>query len=199
MLQQELPRRNLLKAFASTGAFVLPAGFAIQATGCALFVADSVEDDLLVFNGQQARVLAAIAEACLPAQGTSDQVTKIVRRLDEELYFVSPMIREDFKLALDVMQYLPIAYGCFSRMTAMNPQDRVRFLTSVQHTRIEAIRAVVNACRMAIMISYYDLESSWSAIGYDGTFSGSPQVESVQRAHYRQRTTKATVGREERQ
>ncbi len=141
---------------------------------------------LLVMDEAQARTLFTFAETILPTgNGFPDiKTAKVINRTDEEFYFVDSNIKSDFKLALDVMEYLPVFYGEFSRFSKMDHSDRLAFLKSLNDTTNETVRAVVNNCRMITYNMYYGHESTWQNIGYDGPFSRRPEVLGEQRRHY---------------
>lgn len=191
MQGEKLPRRRFLKITA-----VVVGGAVAAAAGTWAFLAGEEDDDrvrdtdfgpLLVFNRARAATLGAFADTILPAgdRFPSAGEARVVHRLDEELYFVSPPIRSDFKTVLDVFDLLPLAYGYFSTFTGLDRGDRLRFLAETQKTRSDTVRIVVASLRMAVMMMYYGHESSWSAIGYDGPYEKSLEpVASAQRDHY---------------
>jgi len=190
MLEQPLPRRRFLKLFATTSAYAVSSGIALQLSGCDThtpLLEKTITEQfgpLMVFDEPQANILYALSEAYISNAKNTQQLTGVIQRLDEELYFVSDSIREDFKLALDVMEHLPLAYGKFSRLSRLTIDQRRLFLVAIQGSGIQTIRAVANACRMAVFMTYYNQESTWSTIGYGGTFSQLPEKLSPQRQHY---------------
>lgn len=196
MLSQPLPRRRLLKLFTKSSALLVPAA-SIQLLACSSESSDNKAQPgpypttfgkLLVLDQNRAQVLFAFAEACVPNTNGEIKRARVMHRIDEELYFVSGDIREDFLLALDVMQYLPMVYGYFSRFSKLTLADRNALLRALQQTRLDTVSAVLNACRMAVMMMYYGHESTWAPIQYDGTFSRAPQIHSLQRRRYQQLT-----------
>lgn len=197
MLKHKLPRRRLLKLFVKSGSLLGAGLLGSQMSGCGDRASPhSGQGDvyktgfgnLLVLNQDRASALYAFAEACVPNSRDQIRQAQVLPRIDEELYFVSTQIREDFLLALDVLEYLPLVYGFFSRFTRLNLPERERFLRGLQNTRINTVSAVISACRMAVMMMYYGHDSTWNDIHYDGTFARLPQIESAQRAHYRRLT-----------
>tara|TARA_B110000503_G_scaffold80101_1_gene122812 strand:+ start:2731 stop:3324 length:594 start_codon:yes stop_codon:yes gene_type:complete len=141
---------------------------------------------LLVFNQQQATTLFAYAEAILPeGDGFPDANTaRVVQRLDEEVYFTTKKIASDMKSVLDAMEYLPVFYGKMSRFSKMSKVDRLNFLQGLRDTKNETVKAVVNNCRLVVFNMYYGHESTWAAIGYDGTFTKMPEIMGEQRKYY---------------
>jgi len=189
-----IPRRRLLK-LAVASPLVISAATQVA---CG-FIQRGSEDisftqfgTLLTFNHEQANTLFAFSEACLALEPGEIIDTNVIARLDEEFYFVSSFIRSDFKLALNVMEYLPIVYGSFSRFSKLSTIQREDLLDKFSHTKSDTVRAVIHNLRMAVMLTFYGHESSWSAIKYDGSFSNIPAQQSTQRKHYQERTTAAT-------
>ena len=109
---------------------------------------------------------------------------KFKKKAPEKSKKVPMYSKDDVKTMLDVMEYLPIAYGEFSRFSRMTPPQRLDFLNGLSYTGNDTIRAVVNNCRMISYNMYYGHESTWAAIGYDGAFSKVPQKLGEQRRHY---------------
>jgi len=193
-----MPRRRLLK----TLSFLPLAASTLLGSGCASeasrqFGADTdspASARLRVFSGEQAGILACMTEACLDRPYAEVAVAEVIERLDEEVFFVSASIRDDFLLALTVLEYLPFVYLRFSRFSRMTRADRVAFLEARMDTDSESIRAVVNSLRMAIMMVYYGHESTWESVSYDGPFAGVEPLMSAQRKYYRQGLNDAAGG-----
>ncbi len=189
MIQQPLPRRRFLKLFATAGAVATSASVALKLGGCSeserqLKTHTAEFGTLLNFGETQATTLFALAQSFITHPQDPAQIINVVKRLDEEMYFVKKDISDDFKLALDFLEYLPLAYGRFSRISRMPVKERSDFLNSIQDSSIEPVRVALNACRMATFICYYDQESTWANIGYSGPFSKVPEKLSPQRLHY---------------
>ncbi len=188
MKLQPISRRSFLRI----GATCTAATSAAVMSGCSWLSGEKQETNitdfgtLLVMDNAQATTLYAFAETILPNKpGLPDVKTaRVINRADEEFYFVDEKIKNDFKTMLDVMEYLPVFYGEFSRFSKMDSKNRLTFLNSLNNTSNETVRAVVNNCRMICYNMYYGHESTWQAIGYDGPFSKRPQVMSEQRKHY---------------
>lgn len=185
-----IPRRRLLKL-----AVASPIAISAATQVACGFIKTNSDDvshtrfgTLLTFSEEQANTLFAFSEACLALEPDAIVDARVVPRLDEEFYFVSAFIRSDFKLALNVMEYLPIVYGSFSRFSKMTTAHSESFLEKFSHTSSDTVRAVIHNLRMAVMLAFYGHESSWSAIHYEGAFSNTPAQLSLQRQHYQDRT-----------
>ncbi len=193
MIQQPLPRRRFLKLFATAGAVATGAGLSLQISGCSdseqlLKTYTAQFGTLLAFNETQAITLFALSQTFVNNPDAPSQIITLVKRLDEEMYFVQQSIRDDFKLALDFLEYLPMAYGEFSRLSRMSLEQRTIFISSIQNSSIDAVRVAVSGCRMLVFVCYYSQDASWQSIGFDGPHSKIPEKLSPQRLHYRQLT-----------
>ncbi len=185
---QSLSRRSFLRVAATTATITT----ATVTTGCSFLSGDKKSKfttefgTLLVMNASQANTLYAFAEAILPAgNGFPDiQKARVIQRADEEISFTEQKIINDVREMLDVMEYLPVFYGQFSRFSKMQKAERLAFLNGLNDTSSETVRAVVSNCRMITYNIYYGHESTWSAIGYDGPFAKVPQQLSEQRQYY---------------
>ncbi len=189
MIQQPLPRRRFLKLFATAGAVATAASLAFKMGGTSdseqLHITHSEQfGSLLAFNEAQANTLYALAQTFVSNPINTSQFIALVKRLDEEMHFVPQDISDNFKLALDFLEYLPMAYGQFSRLSRMPIQARTAFIVPLQGSSIEAVRLAVSGCRMLVFICYYSQDASWDSIGYDGPHSKIPEKLSPQRLHY---------------
>jgi len=181
-----LPRRRFLKLATASPIAVS----ALAQTACSLFNSESTKiertqfGNLLSFTTNEANTLFAFAEGCLALDQNTLFKAQVIPRLDEELYFVSSYIKEDFKLALSVMEYLPLVYGEFSRFSKLAVQQRTAFLDKLKNTDSTTVRAVIHNIRMTVMLSFYGHDSTWKSIQYDGAFTQIPPQISTQRQHY---------------
>lgn len=141
---------------------------------------------LLSLDGHLADIVHAIAEASVPNRKGFPSVedAEIVTRLDEELFFASDYIGNDFRSAFYLLEMLPLAKGRFSRFSRMSVDERRKFLTEVSDTTDDTVRAVVFNLPAVMRLYYYAHPSSWQAIGYDGPFMQLPEKRSEQRVMY---------------
>ncbi len=178
-----LRRRRFLRAMTlgATAAVTLPLGLSLS--GCS---GQFDAAKLLVFSPTQARVLAAAAEAVAPTQPGFPTVAeaKVVERLDEEFWFADASVQEDLTAALSLLEWLPVAFGRFSRFSTLDRASREQFLLECMESRIEIVRAIGTNLRLLTMFFYFGHASAWPAMGYDGPFQKLPPVISEQRKHY---------------
>lgn len=187
MQLEPLPRRSFLKLGLMTGAAAVAA-----INGCTSAVElisgprVTPYGTLLVLDEGQARTMNSFAEAIVPrGEGFPSVVdAEVVQRLDEELFFISSDIAGDVKMVLDVLEWLPMAYGYFSRFSRLSLEKRLKFLNGTKDTASDTVRAVINNGHMICFNLYYGHESTWAAIGYDGPFSGIPEQLGAQRRYY---------------
>ena len=185
-----ISRRSFLRYGATTAAMTT----ALVAGGCSFFTGKEVKKfetefgTLLVMDTAQANTFYAFAETIIPkGNGFPDiKTAKVITRADEEVFFTSKSVQTDVKTMLDVMEYLPLFYGEFSRFSKMPISNRLTFLNSLNDTTNSTVRAVVSNCRMITFNIYYGHESTWQAIGYDGPFGKVPEQLGEQRQYYAQ-------------
>jgi len=144
---------------------------------------------LLVLNKRQAEILYAASEVVLPESINSKDVLKnVVKRLDEELFFVDKQIQSDFRLALDSLQFLPLVFGKLSSFTYLSKPEQLMVYKGAMGSSSDLIRVVANNIRALLFVVFYGLDVNWEEIAYDGSFSGLAPIESVQRKYYEEAT-----------
>ncbi|EPG65324.1 hypothetical protein ACE5IS_09580 [Leptospira wolffii] len=150
----------------------------------------------LFFSKSELDILAALAEAILP-EGPglpSYKEAQVLERLDEEFYFVDPFLSDDFKTLVLVIEYLPFFHWKFSRFSRLPLESRREFLTSLNNSDSDLVRAVWANLRMPIFLMYYGHSSTFKAISYDGPFSDPPEKLSESRIYYRKLVGGSDVG-----
>lgn len=189
--ESRFSRKNFLRlGLAGSGALLLGGSV------CILNRTDRKLPKSLFFSDNELETLAALAEAILPeGPGIPDyKEAKVLERLDEEFYFVDPTLSEDFSTLLLVMEYLPIFYWKFSRFSRLSLESRRSFLTSLNNSDSDLIRAVWANLRMPIFLVYYGHSSTFKAISYDGPFANPPEKLSESRIYYRKLIGGSDVG-----
>lgn len=161
----------------------------ISAVGVSVFLTNHYTEKygkLLVFNGHLTDILHTFAEAALPIRAGFPTIeeAEVVRRADEEFYFIDADITTDFKAALYLIEALPISQGYFSRFSRLARSERVAFLEKMQNTENDLARVAIANARMVVRLMYYGHSSTWTAIGYDGPFANVSEIVSPQRKHY---------------
>ncbi|PJZ46820.1 hypothetical protein [Leptospira brenneri] len=139
------------------------------------------------FSDSEVKTVTAFAEVVLPiAEPEMPNLEKadVMRRLDEELYFVSEEIQEDFHSAVMVLEYLPLFYGNFSLFSNLSKEKRETLLIELADTDSDIVRAVVGNLKLLVCLVYYGHKSSWAPISYPGPFANPPEKWSEARIHY---------------
>jgi len=182
-MEQTFSRRSFLKYGLIAG------GAALALTGVSRFFPRKRYGKLLTLNAYQADILDAFAQSTLPGSHMPGaEEAQVIRRVDEELTFVSDQIRSDFLAALYLVEFSPIGSGHLSRLSRLDEATRVHFLRAAADTSSDLLRAAVSNIRMVILLVYYGHESTWKKIGYDGPYGHFPEKLSEQRYYYAKNT-----------
>lgn len=141
---------------------------------------------MLEFDRAEARTWSALAEAVLPTgQGFPDlEESGVLLRLDEEVYFVSEDAKSDIHAALQVLEYLPLIYGYFTRFSGLGTAERAHIIALAQGSRFDVPRAVSSSLRLMVQLFYFGSKPAWKPMGYDGPFARIEENLSEQRIHY---------------
>lgn len=139
------------------------------------------------FSDSEIKTITAFSEVVLPIneQGMpSLEEANVMRRLDEELYFVSEEIQEDFHSAVMVLEYLPFFYGHFRFFSNLSREKREELLSLLAETDSDIVRAVVGNLKLLVCLVYYGHKLTWAPISYPGPFANPPEKWSESRIHY---------------
>ncbi|TGM23598.1 hypothetical protein EHQ82_05305 [Leptospira selangorensis] len=139
------------------------------------------------FSDSEIKTITSFAEVVLPVSEPGMPTLKeasVMRRLDEELYFVSDEIQEDFHSAVMVLEYLPFFYGRFQGFSNLEEKERIRLLELWAETDSDTVRAVVGNLKLLVCLVYYGHKSTWNSISYPGPFANPPEKWSEARLHY---------------
>lgn len=139
------------------------------------------------FSDSEIKTVTSFAEVVLPIEepGMPNlEEASVMRRLDEELYFVADEIQEDFHAAVMVLEFIPLLYWKFRTFSNMEKEERIQFLESIAETDSDTIRAVVGNLKLLVFLVYYGHKSTWDSISYPGPFANPPEKWSEARLHY---------------
>ncbi|EMJ61418.1 MULTISPECIES: hypothetical protein [Leptospira] len=141
----------------------------------------------LFFSISEVEFLSAYSQTLLPQESGFPDIEKaeVIRRLDEEFFFVSPDVSDDFRSLILILEYLPLVKGYWGRFSRLNEEDRKNFLLSQETTESDTIRAALTNLKLPIYLVYYGHESSFKAISYDGPFGNPPEKLSESRIYYK--------------
>ncbi|TGL62777.1 hypothetical protein [Leptospira sarikeiensis] len=184
-------RKTFLRlGLAGSGALVL---------GGSLCILNRSSRDLpkvLFFSESELEILASLSEAILP-EGVgvpTYKEAKVLERLDEEFFFVDPFLSDDFKTLLLVLEYLPLFHLKFSRFSKLSIGSRRKFLSELNDSDSDIVRAVWANLRMPIFLMYYGHESTFKMISYDGPYMNPPEKLSESRIYYGKLVGNSDVG-----
>ena len=176
-----LGRRRVLRLLGTLGAASVAAPVL---TACS--APEGNDPTLLVLTPRQAATMAALAAAVVPTQQGFPSVAQaqVVQRLDEELWLSDASIQDDMRAALDVAEWLPLAYGHFSRFTRLERTAQQALLQRWMASSVETVRAIGTNLKLVSHFMYFGHPSTWAAIGYDGPFQKRAPILSEQRKAY---------------
>lgn len=145
---------------------------------------------LLVLSIAQAATLAALAQAVVPSQRGFPSVAQaqVVQRMDEELWLSDTSIQDDMQAALTALEWLPLAYGHFSRFSHLDLARQQSLVRAWMDSRVELVRVIATNLKLVSHFMYFGHPSTWGSIGYDGPFQKLAPLQSVQRKAYAIRT-----------
>lgn len=141
----------------------------------------------ICLSPQEAAVVHAVAEAVLPPPGGAFPdigQACVVKRFDEELYFVNEDVQSDVRAALKLLEVLPLLYGHARPIMRLGLAQRREALEKAFQSRVEVVRAASSSLRLVVAFFYYAHPSTWAATGFDGTFSKIAPQMSEQRQFY---------------
>lgn len=184
-------RKTFLKlGLAGSGALLLGGSF------CLFNRSERYLPNGLFFSKGELDTLGALSEAILPeGPGIPGyKEAKVLERLDEEFYFVDSFLSDDFKTLLLVIEYLPFFHWKFSRFSKLSLESRKSFLSSLNDSDSDTVRAVWANLRMPIFLMYYGHPSTFKMISYDGPFGNPPEKLSESRIYYSKLIGSSDVG-----
>ena len=180
-----ISRRKWLGLTIGVGAIALGGAYISKSSTQGLYAGNGASK-LQVFDLQTAATLGALAQAVLPLGDGFPSIgdAKTIERIDEEVYFVSPEVRDDIKTAIRVIEYMPFIYGYFTRFSALDVGSRLAVLEKAFQSRFEIPRAVSSSLRLMVQLFYFGSSATWTRIGYDGPFAKVPPQMSEQRGYF---------------
>lgn len=186
-----LPRRRFLKACVATaGLLPVAATTACSASAPGDPVAGghaTPAGRCLVLDARRVAIVEAFAAATLATGDGFPTVREagVARRIDEELHFADPAVCDEFLLAIDAADWLPLVFGHFSRLHRLPAAEARAFLDGLAATPLDTVRAILGGLRMVTGLVYYAHPATRAATGYDGPHAGLPPRDDEQRAAYR--------------
>jgi len=121
-----------------------------------------------VLSEREAHIVAAAAEALLPAEATAAERGEIAPRLDRYLNGMSARtLREVSAMLLLVEHGTSALGGRLRRFTSLDPAARSVYLAGLE-ARGGLISQAYRGLRDLVMLAYYQQPSTWAALGYEG-------------------------------
>ena len=116
-------------------------------------------------------VLRAVARRMVPRDGADPGADElgVAARIDRELGFHPPPIREDFGLALRLVEWWPLPLR-FARFTRLFAAEQDAQLSGLASSDFALPRSAFQGIKFFVMLFHYSQEATWSAIGYGGPF-----------------------------
>lgn len=104
----------------------------------------------LFFSISEVEFLSAYSQTLLPQESGFPDLEKaeVIRRLDEEFFFVDSNISDDFRSLIFILEYLPLVKGYWSRFSRLSEEDRKNFLLSQETTESDTIRAALTNLKL---------------------------------------------------
>jgi Gluconate 2-dehydrogenase subunit 3 len=169
----ELPavtRRVLLRrSLHAAGALAVLPGFALA---CAPADAVRAPSDLRVLDAAQWAVLDAVADTFVPRGGAfplGARDVELARRIDAFLAGEPPALVGGLGAALVAVEWAaPVAAGRFGRFSRLDADARTAAIDALCRSRVGLLRDVYAGLKQLCCFTFYALDASWAAIGYDG-------------------------------
>ena len=161
-----MDRRGFLRT--ATGGTVAIAVAALLPAGCAADYPQAEEDGntLKSLSAKEYAVIRAAAEALLV--GVPVHAAVVAQRIDQELAWVGEPIRGDMKTVLKLIEHATPLSGRFRRFSALNIEQRLAYLETWKHSRIQLRRAAHQAIKGSVYYFAYIDPATRPLTGFQG-------------------------------
>lgn len=123
---------------------------------------------LQLFTSREYKILKAAADRIIP-QASERYEMDLAQKIDSTLARVPKEIGQEFKLLLLVFEYgAPLLGFVFKPFTRMSPEEKDRYLTGWERSRLAFKRMGFQAIKRTALAAFYGSNLSWSTIGYRG-------------------------------
>jgi hypothetical protein len=166
-----LSRRLFLRrSLHAAGALAVVPGLAI---GCAPEDARRAPQDLRVLSASEWALLDAVADTFIPHGGAFELGARDVAlpgRIDAFLADERPAVLRGVSAALLVVEWAsPLAAGhAFARFSKLDAGARSACIDALCQSRVGLLRDVYAGLKQLCMFTFYAVDATWPAIGYDG-------------------------------
>ena len=168
----EVSRRAFLRrSLHAAGACVALPGLGV---GCA--PSERAPSGLRVLDAAQWTLLDAIADTFVPRGGAFELGARdvdLARRIDALLADEAPAVRDGLGSALLVVEWgAPLAAARLGRFSSLDEAGRAASIDALRTSRVGVLRDVYAGLKQACLFSFYAVDASWAATGYDGPLVG---------------------------
>ena len=166
----ELSRRVFLRrSLYAAGALAVVPGLAV---GCARDDAALAPGDLRVLDAAEWALLGAVADTFIPHGGAFElgaRDVELPRRIDAFLAGERPAVLRGVSAALLVVEWAsPLAAGRFARFSQLDAEARAACVAALCKSRVGLLRDVYAGLKQLCMFTFYAIDATWPALGYDG-------------------------------
>lgn len=131
---------------------------------------------LRVLDAAQWALLDAVADTFVPRGGAFELGARdvdLARRIDALLADAAPAVRDGLGAALLVVEWVaPLAAGRIGRFSGLDEAGRAASIDALRASRFGLLRDVYAGLKQACLFSFYAVDASWAATGYDGPLVG---------------------------
>lgn len=168
----KLTRRRLLQAGVAGGVLLGVLGLVRGLSGDR----PTGEDRAIGLSPSGFLVGRALVEALLPAEDgfPSGLELGIHQRLDEEVWASPPAVRDDVESALTLLEWAPPVVGRYSRLSHLNPAERLACFDALLRSRPRLVVAAAVSLKQMLHAFYHADPAVWAGMGYEGPFVRTP-------------------------
>jgi len=172
------PRRAFLKGSA-LGTAALATASATGLAGCT--PGETPPEGLRFLRPSEFHILKCAADRFVPRGGPYPEGAVdvgVAKGLDGFLATDAPaVVASNFRTALWALELgAPVLGGGFRRFTSMSPEQRDAYLIGLLHTRHSVGPRLYAGLKRACLFAFYETETAWRHIGYDGPWVGRPST-----------------------
>lgn len=167
-----LTRRRLLQVGAAGGLVIAALGLVRGLSGGR----PTDPDRAIALSPSGFLIGRALVEALLPAEDgfPSGLELGVHQRLDEEVWASPPVVRDDLESALTLLEYAPPVVGRYSRLSHLDPAERLACFEALLRSRPRLVVAAAVSLKQMLHAFYHAHPAVWAGMGYEGPFVQTP-------------------------
>jgi hypothetical protein len=170
----ELSRRVFLRrSLHMAGALALVPGLSI---GCAPGDVARAPTDLRALDPGEWELLGIVADTLIPRGGAFELGARdvdLATRIDAFLAEESVAVLRGLSTALLLIEWgSPLASGRIARFSRLGQGERAACIDALCRSRVGLLREVYAGVKQLCFFTFYAVDASWSAVGYDGPWIG---------------------------